>query len=118
MGYTYVMSDIHGMGELLENMLEKLSFSEEDTLYILGDMIDRGPDPAKVLDIASSRGNIIPLRGNHEDEFISWYDNEITRMFQKYYYNTYDILMDSRRTREKLPEYVAFMKSLPFYKKV
>ena len=79
MGYTYVMSDIHGMGELLENMLEKLSFSEEDTLYILGDMIDRGPDPAKVLDIASSRGNIIPLRGNHEDEFISWYDNEITR---------------------------------------
>ena len=26
--------------------------------------------------------------------------------------------MDSRRTREKLPEYVAFMKSLPFYKKV
>lgn len=118
MGYTYVMSDIHGMGELLENMLEKLSFSEEDTLYILGDMIDRGPDPAKVLDIASSRGNIIPLRGNHEDEFISWYDNEITRMFQKYYYNTYDILMDSRRTREKLPEYVTFMKSLPFYKKV
>ena len=63
MGYTYVMSDIHGMGELLENMLEKLSFSEEDTLYILGDMIDRGPDPAKVLDIASSRGNIIPQIG-------------------------------------------------------
>ena len=63
MGYTYVMSDIHGMGALLEKMLEKLSFSEEDVLYILGDMIDRGPDPAKVLDIASSRGNIIPLRG-------------------------------------------------------
>lgn len=118
MGYTYVMSDIHGMGALLEKMLEKLSFSEEDVLYILGDMIDRGPDPAKVLDIASSRSNIIPLRGNHEDEFIRWYDNEITRMFQKYYYNTYDILMDSRRTREKLPEYVGFMKSLPFYKKL
>ena len=107
MGYTYVMSDIHGMGALLEKMLEKLSFSEEDVLYILGDMIDRGPDPANVLDIASSRGNIIPLRGNHEDEFINWYDNEIARMFQKYYYNTYDILMDSRCTREKLPEYVA-----------
>ena len=40
MGYTYVMSDIHGMGALLEKMLEKLSFSEEDVLYILGDMID------------------------------------------------------------------------------
>ena len=118
MGYTYVMSDIHGMGALLEEMLEKISFSEDDVLYILGDMIDRGPDPAKVLDIASSRGNIIPLKGNHEDEFVGWYDNEISRMFKKYYYNTYDILMDSERTREKLPEYVSFMKSLPLYKKI
>ena len=118
MGYTYVMSDIHGMGALLEEMLEKISFSDDDVLYILGDMIDRGPDPAKVLDIASSCGNIIPLKGNHEDEFVGWYDNEISRMFQKYYYNTYDILMDSERTREKLPEYVSFMKSLPHYKKI
>ena len=52
MGYTYVMSDIHGMGALLEEMLEKISFSEYDVIYILGDMIDRAPDPAKVLDIA------------------------------------------------------------------
>ena len=42
MGYTYVMSDIHGMGMLLEEMLEKICFSGEDALYILGDMIDRG----------------------------------------------------------------------------
>ena len=45
MGYTYVMSDIHGMSHLLEEMLEKIRFSAEDRLYILGDMIDRGPDP-------------------------------------------------------------------------
>ena len=42
MGYTYVMSDIHGMGALLEEMLEKIHFSGEDVLYILGDMIDLG----------------------------------------------------------------------------
>ena len=46
MGYTYVMSDIHGMAHLLKQMLEKIRFSDEDQLYILGDMIDRGPDPA------------------------------------------------------------------------
>lgn len=44
MGRTYVMSDIHGMAELLERMLRKIAFSPEDTLYILGDMIDRGPE--------------------------------------------------------------------------
>lgn len=48
MGHTYVMSDIHGMAELLEKMLRKIAFSPADMLYILGDMIDRGPDPAGV----------------------------------------------------------------------
>ena len=118
MGHTYIMSDIHGMGALLEGMLAKIQFAEEDVLYILGDMIDRGPDPAKVLDLVSSHGNIIALKGNHGDEFVNWYENETARMFQKYYYNTYDILMDSERTREKLPEYVCFMKGLPLYKKL
>ena len=50
MGRTFVMSDIHGMAELLWEMLENIRFSESDTLYILGDMIDRGPDPGGVLD--------------------------------------------------------------------
>ena len=58
MGYTYVMSDIHGMGALLEEMLEKIHFSGEDVLYILGDMIDRGFEPAKVLDIVRGTENI------------------------------------------------------------
>ena len=82
MGHTYIMSDIHGMGALLEGMLAKIQFAEEDVLYILGDMIDRGPDPAKVLDLVSSHGNIIALKGIHEDEFVNLYENETARMFQ------------------------------------
>ena len=39
-------------------------------------------------------------------------------MQQRYYYNTYDILADCEATREKLPEYVRFMKNLPLYRKV
>ena len=69
MGHTYVMSDIHGMADLFVKMLDKIRFGGEDTLYILGDMIDRGPDPAEVLDIVRSHSNIIALRGNHEDSF-------------------------------------------------
>ena len=67
MGHTYVMSDIHGMAELLEKMLRKIAFSPADMLYILGDMIDRGPDPAGVIELVASRKNIVALRGNHED---------------------------------------------------
>ena len=118
MGRTYVMSDIHGMSELFQRMLEQIRFSDEDTLYILGDMIDRGPDPAGILDIVMACDNIIALKGNHEDGFVEWYENVGDKVQQRYYYNTYDVLADCEATREKLPEYVRFMKNLPLYRKV
>ena len=118
MGRTYVMSDIHGMADLFKRMLEQIGFTDEDTLYILGDMIDRGPDPAGILDIVMKHGNIIALRGNHEDSFADWYENTEDKVHQRYYYNTYDVLMDCESTRKRLPEYVRFMKNLPLYQKV
>ena len=118
MGHTYVMSDIHGMAELFKRMLEQIRFRDDDTLYSLGDMIDRGPDPAGILDFAMSHGNVIALKGNHEDGFVQWYESVGDKMRQRYYYNTYDVLEDCDETREKIPEYVCFMKSLPLYRKV
>lgn len=118
MGRTYVMSDIHGMSELFQRMLEQIRFSDEDTLYILGDMIDRGPDSAGILDIVMACDNIIALKGNHEDGFVEWYENVGDKVQQRYYYNTYDVLADCEATREKLPEYVRLMKNLPLYRKV
>ena len=118
MGHTYVMSDIHGMGSLLEEMLDKIAFSRSDHLYILGDMIDRGTEPVKVLDLVMSSRNITALRGNHEDSFVDWYENEADKRKNRYYYNTWDILTDSLKTMEKLPDYVNFMRRLPLYKKL
>ena len=63
---TYVMSDIHGQYEKYEAMLRKISFSDDDTLYILGDIVDRGDKPMKILSDMSMRANIIPIMGNHE----------------------------------------------------
>ena len=39
---TYAISDIHGCYEEYIKLLEKIGFSEDDTLYILGDIFDRG----------------------------------------------------------------------------
>lgn len=64
---NYVMSDLHGMFQEYRKMLDKINFSETDSLYILGDICDRGPDTAKLyLDIIS-RNNVFCIRGNHED---------------------------------------------------
>ena len=38
----YCVSDIHGELDKFEQMLELIRFSDEDHLYILGDVIDRG----------------------------------------------------------------------------
>ncbi len=45
----YVMSDIHGEYDKYIKMLELINFSDEDELYILGDIVDRGKEPVKVL---------------------------------------------------------------------
>ena len=63
---TYVLSDLHGRYDLYVKMLEKIKFGKEDTLYILGDFVDRGDEGLKiVLDIAE-RDNVIGLMGNHD----------------------------------------------------
>lgn len=38
---TYIMSDVHGEYELFCELLQKISFSSEDTLIICGDIIKR-----------------------------------------------------------------------------
>jgi serine/threonine protein phosphatase 1 len=63
---TYVMSDLHGEYRKFLAMLDKIGFSEEDTLYVLGDVIDRGEEPIALLTDLSQRSNVIPLVGNHE----------------------------------------------------
>ena len=62
----YVISDIHGCCKEFEALLECIHFSGKDTLYVLGDVIDRGPDPVGVLRLMSLHENIIPILGNHE----------------------------------------------------
>ncbi len=64
----YVMSDIHGCYDKYNKMLEKISFGEIDTLYILGDIVDRGAEGMKVLLDVSERKNVVFLRGNHDQQ--------------------------------------------------
>ena len=63
---TYVCNDIHGQYDLYARMFEEIQFSDNDHLYIIGDMIDRGPDGIRILQDAASRPNITCLIGNHE----------------------------------------------------
>ena len=62
----YAMSDIHGQYELFRNLMEQIPFGKDDTLYVLGDVVDRGPASMKILQYMMANPNIIPIMGNHE----------------------------------------------------
>ena len=63
---VYVIADIHGEKALFDRMLEKIYFNENDTLYVLGDIIDRGPEPIPLLLRLMELPNAVPILGNHE----------------------------------------------------
>lgn len=63
---VYVISDIHGYYEKYKEALETIAFKDSDTLYVLGDVIDRGDDSMKILMDMWMYSNIVPILGNHE----------------------------------------------------
>ena len=64
---VYVISDLHGVYKLWEKIKNYLK--PEDTLYILGDCADRGPDGWKIIKEVLKDPRTIYIRGNH-DQFI------------------------------------------------
>lgn len=82
----YAIGDIHGRLDLLRNLLDQigrfdaqLGKSESTNLVILGDMIDRGPDSARVLEQIwklSRDRRVTVLMGNHEEAMLRALDGE------------------------------------------
>ena len=66
---TLAIGDIHGCSRALDALLAAVKPQPDNLLVTLGDYVDRGPDSRGVLDrliALHARGNLVPLRGNHE----------------------------------------------------
>ena len=92
---VYAIGDIHGRKDLLKNLIAQI---DEDSaargpasthIIFLGDLIDRGPDSAGVIEKAiklkKKRGhNVRFLKGNHEEVFLKACrenNKKVTRFF-------------------------------------
>ena len=62
----YVMSDIHGQKRRFDSVMKQINLQPEDTLYVLGDVIDRNPDGIKILRQIMAMPNAKMLLWNHE----------------------------------------------------
>jgi diadenosine tetraphosphatase ApaH/serine/threonine PP2A family protein phosphatase len=64
-GRLIAIGDIHGCHLEFAELLARLALTKDDRLILLGDLVNRGPDSCKVIDLAREN-RAIALLGNHE----------------------------------------------------
>jgi serine/threonine protein phosphatase 1 len=91
---VYAVGDIHGMAALFEPLIEAVdrddaaAASADTTVVLLGDLVDRGPGSAAVIQLArewQQRRKVRILAGNHEEMFLrSFEEPEMFRHFLRH----------------------------------
>lgn len=87
-GRRFAIGDVHGCCRTLCALVEEqIRLEQDDTLYLLGDYIDRGPDSKGVVEylmrLWQADYDIRPLMGNHEEMLLQAAagDNEARRLW-------------------------------------
>lgn len=74
---TYAIGDIQGCFDELQNLLEEIAFSSEDTLWFCGDLVNRGPKSLETLRFIKSLGQrAITVLGNHDLHLLALHYNQ------------------------------------------
>lgn len=60
--------------------MKKIAFSDNDRLYILGDVVDRGPDGIALLQEIMEMPNVTMLLGNHEYMMLQYFNPDATEV--------------------------------------
>lgn len=133
---TYVISDLHGYPlEKFKKLLEKADFSDDDFLYILGDVIDRNGDGGiEMLCWLMNQPNVELILGNHEamllsceflfdeitDETVQAFDSEKMELFTNYQLNGGDVTLNAlgelnKKSPQTVSEIIDYLKDAPLY---
>ncbi|MCJ8163822.1 serine/threonine protein phosphatase [Pontibacter sp. E15-1] len=117
----YALTDIHGCARTFRALvLEQLKLQPSDELYILGDLVNKGPDSKGVIDfvleLQAQQHQVHCLRGNHDQMLLKAARHgpqklNLTDTEKKLVLESFGISQF-----EDLPEpYRKFLKSLPYY---
>ena len=131
----FIISDIHGNGDLYYSVmsyLENISKEDEVTLYINGDLIDRGSESGQILlDLINRMNNpdnpfkIVYLAGNHELMMHKVFERRRKEVYvpkhNDWYNNggrvTDDALVNLLGDKEKILQVADFISNLKIYHK-
>ena len=103
---TIFIGDIHGCYDEFKLLLNKLSLTKEDTVYLTWDLILKWPKSIKVLKYAKKH-DFLWVKGNKEYELLraieSWvyFSREEEKLWEK--------------IKTKYPELLEYLRSIPYY---
>jgi len=116
----YAISDIHGDLAAFNRALKMLMLRKEDTLFLLGDFIDRGLDSKGVIDrifeLQVSGIDVRCIRGNHEEMLLEGLANPSKSSRWLKNGGVATLVSFGIVNVKDIPEvYVDWMKHLPYY---
>ncbi len=126
----YVMSDIHGNLRRFNSVMKQIKLQPEDTLYVLGDVIDRHPGGVKILRRIMSMPNAKMLLGNHEHMMLKALAPYDKNDDESYYAHRHDLRLWYRNggdithyylkhnRKEVRKEIIDFLQNLPLTYKI
>ena len=116
---VYCISDLHGCHDEFMALLEKVEFNPaNDTVYVLGDAVDRGEKPLDCIRSIMKTKGVHLIMGNHEQMMLKYYDGNDYRGL--WFRNGGKAMKDQfdaigAAEREKI---LAYLRSRPGYKTV
>ena len=99
MNKTFAVADLHGMYDIWRQVIESLD--ETDTLYMLGDAADRGPDGWKIIKEALADPRVVYIRGNHDQMLLDCWKSEWRDNYLWFYnggYETFDNIIQDEKS--------------------
>jgi serine/threonine protein phosphatase 1 len=102
MSRTLIIGDIHGCYAELLDLLDAAALGADDIVVSVGDLVDRGPEPAAVVRWFRQRRGAVVLMGNHERKHVRGvfsYSQEVCKL----------------QMGDDYEDAVAWMRGLPYY---
>ncbi len=102
-GRLIAIGDVHGCHLELAELIARLELTRDDRLVFLGDLVNRGPDSCKVLDLVRAN-RAIALLGNHELRLLKYRRTNDRKYVKEHDLDTYEKLR---------PQDWAFLEQMP-----
>ena len=116
---TYVIGDIHGCINTLNKLLTLIP--KNSNIYSVGDLIDKGNNPAKVVQTCIEK-NIKVIKGNHEEIFIKemnkYLDGKNIDNSKWIKYWGGEKTLSSYKNKDEIRKHLKFIKTFPLYEEL